>query len=68
MPLQICIQVNKQQLEVDREQQTGSKLGKEYVKAVHCHPAYLPYMQSISCKVPGWMKDKLESRCREKRQ
>ena len=44
------------------EQQTGSKLGKEYVKAVYCHPAYLTYMQSTSCEIPGWMKDKLESR------
>ena len=44
------------------EQQTGSKLGKEYVKAVYCHPVYLTYMQSTSCKMPGWMKQKLESR------
>ena len=44
------------------EQWTGSKLGKEYVKAVYCHPAYLTYMQSTSCKMPGWMKHKLESR------
>ena len=44
------------------EQQTGSKLGKEYVKAVYCHPAYLTYMQSTSCEMPGWMKYKLESR------
>ena len=55
------MQVKKQQLELDVEQQTGSKLGKEYVKAVYCHPAYLTYMQS-SCKRPGWMKYKLESR------
>ena len=48
--------------ELDMEQQTGSKLGKEYVKAVYCHPAYLTYMQSTSCKMPGWMKHKLESR------
>ena len=41
---------------------TGSKLGKEYVKAVYCHPVYLTYMQSISCEMPGWMKHKLESR------
>ena len=41
---------------------TGSKLGKEYVKGIYCHPAYLPYMQSISCEMPGWMKHKLESR------
>ena len=52
----------KQQLEQDREQQTGSKLGKEYVKAVYCHPAYLTYMQSTSWEMPGWMKHKLESR------
>ena len=44
------------------EQQNGSKLGKEYVKAVYCQPAYLTYMQSTSCKMPGWMKHKLESR------
>ena len=44
------------------EQQAGSKLGKEYVKAVYCHPAYLTYMQSTSCKMPGWMKHELESR------
>ena len=44
------------------KQQTGSKLGKEYVKAVYCHPAYLTYMQSTSCEMPGWMKLKLESR------
>ena len=56
------MQVKKPQLELDMEQWTGSKLGKEYVKTVHCHPAYLIYMQSTSCKMPGWMKDKLESR------
>ena len=50
------MQVRKQQLELDMEQQTGSKLGKEYVKAIYCHPAYLTYMQSTSCKMPGWMK------------
>ena len=44
------------------EQQTGSKLGKEYIKGVYCHPAYLTYMQSTSCKMPGWMRHKLESR------
>ena len=44
------------------EQQTGTKLGKEYVKAVYCHPAYLTYMQSTSCEMLGWMKHKLESR------
>ena len=55
------MQVNKQHLEPDMEQQTGSKLGKEYIKAVYCHPAYLTYMQSISCEMPGWMKHKLES-------
>ena len=47
---------------MDMEQQTGSKSGKEYIKAVYCHPAYLTYMQSISCEMPGWMKHKLESR------
>ena len=56
------MQVKKQQLEPDTEQWTGSRLGKEYVKAVYCHPAYLTYMQSISFKMPGWVKHKLESR------
>ena len=56
------MQVKKQQLELDMEQQTGSKLGKEYVKAVYCHPAYLTYMQSTSGKTPGWMKHKVDSR------
>ena len=56
------MQVKKQQLKPDVEQETGSKLGKEYVKAVHCYPAYLIYMQSISCEILGWMKHKLESR------
>ena len=60
--LEICMQVKKQQLEPYMEQQTGSKLGKEYIKVVHCHPAYLTSMLSISCKMPGWMKHKLESR------
>ena len=54
--------VKKQQLELEMEQKTGSKLGKEYVKAVYCHPAYLTYMQYITCEMPGWMKHKLESR------
>ena len=52
----------KQQLELDMEQQTCSKLEKEYVKAVYCHPAYLTYMQSTSCEMSGLMKHKLESR------
>ena len=56
------MQVRKQQLELDMEQQAGFKLGKEYVKAVYCHPDYLTYMQSTSCKMLGWMKHKLESR------
>ena len=55
------MQVKKQQLELDMERQTGSKLEKEYVKAVYCHPAYLTCMQSISCEMPGWMKLRLES-------
>ena len=54
--------VKKQQLELDMEQRTGSKLGKEYVKAVYCHPACLTSMQSTSCEMPSWMKHKLESR------
>ena len=53
------MQVKKQQLELDMEQQTGSKLGKEYAKAVYCHPVYLTYMQSISCKMPDWVNHKL---------
>ena len=57
-----CVQVKKQQLEPDMEQQTGSKLGKEYGKAVYYDPAYLASLQSTSCEMPGWMKHKLESR------
>ena len=56
------MQVKKQQLELDMEQPAGSKSGKEYIKAVYCHPAYLTYMQDTSCEMPGWMKYKLESR------
>ena len=56
------MQVKKQQLEPDMEQQTSSKLGKEYVKAVYCHPTYLTYMQCTSYEMVGWMKHKLESR------
>ena len=56
------MQVKKQQVELDMEQHTGSKSGKEYVKALYCHPAYLTYLKSISCEMPGWMKHKLESR------
>ena len=56
------MKVKKQQLEPAMEQQTGSKLGKEYVKAVYCHLAYLTYMQSKSSEMPGWMKHKPESR------
>ena len=52
----------EQQLELDMEQGTGSKSGKEYIKAIYCHLAYLTYMQSTSCEIPGWMKHKLESR------
>ena len=56
------MQVKKQQLELNMENWTGSKMGKEYAKAVYCHLAYLTYMQSMSCKMPDWMKHKLESR------
>ena len=56
------MQVKKQELELDMEQQTNSKSGKEYITAVYCHPAYLTFTQSTSCKMPGWMKCKLESR------
>ena len=59
------MQIRKQQLELDMEQQTGSKSGKEYVKAVYRHPAYLTYMQSTSWETLGWMKNKLESRLLE---
>ena len=56
------MQVRKQQLELDMEQQTGSKLESDYIEAVYCHRAYLTYMQNTSCEMPGWMKHKLESR------
>ena len=56
------MQVKKQQLESDMEQWTSSKFGKDYIKAVYCHAAYLTYMQNTSCKILGWMKHKLESR------
>ena len=56
------MQVKKQQLELDMEKQTASKSGKEYVKAVYCHPAYLTYMQSTSREILGWMKHRLETR------
>ena len=56
------MQVKKQQLELDMEQQTGSKSGKVYVKAIYCHPAYLTYMQGTSREMLGWKKHKLESR------
>ena len=59
---------SKQQLEPDMEQQTGSKLEKEYIKAIYCCPAYLTFMQSTSCEMLGWMKHKLESRLPEKYQ
>ena len=62
------MQVRKQQLELDMEQQTGSKQEKEYIKAVYCHPAYLTYMQSTSWETLGWKKHKLESRLPEKYQ
>ena len=63
--LLICMQAKKQQLELDMEPQTGSKSGKEYVKAVYCHPDYLTYMQSTSCKMPGWMKHNWNKDCPE---
>ena len=55
------MQFKKQQLELDMEQGTGCKLGKEYIKAAYCHLAYLNYMQSTSCEIAGWMNHKLES-------
>ena len=68
---EICMQDKKQQLELDMEldlEQTGSKLGKEYVKAVYCHPAYLTYMQSISCEMLGWWSTSWNQDCQEKYQ
>ena len=62
---EIYMQVKKQQLELDMEQQTGSKSGKEYIKAVYCHSAYLTYMQSTSCKMPGWVKQSWNQDCQE---
>ena len=62
---EICTQVKKQQWELDIEQQTGSKSGKEYIKAIYCHPDYLTYMQSTSWETLGWMKHRLESRLPE---
>ena len=55
------MQGKKQQLELDMEQRTSSNLGKEYIKAVYCHPAYLTYIQTTSCEMLGWIKHKLES-------
>ena len=57
---EIYMQVKKQQLDLDMEQQSGSKMGKEYTNAEYHHPAYLTYMQIISCKMPSWLKHKLE--------
>ena len=62
------MQVRKQQLELDMEQQTDSKLVKEYIKAVYCHPAYLTYLQSMSWEILDWMKHKLGQDCQEKYQ
>ena len=60
--LETCLWVKKQQLELDTKQQAGSKLGKEYNKAVYCHPAYLTYIHCTSWEMLGWMNHKLESR------
>ena len=62
------MQVKKKQLELNIEQWIGSKLGKEYIKAVYCHPAYLTSMQNTSCKMPGWMKHSWNQDCQEKYQ
>ena len=62
------MQVKNQQLELDMEQQTSSKSGKEYIKAVYCHPAYLTYMQRPSSEMLGWMKHKLNQDFWEKTQ
>ena len=65
-PEKTVILVKTQQLEPYTKQPTGSKLGKEYIKAVFCHPAYLTYMQSTCCEMPGWMKHKWNQDCQEK--
>ena len=62
LPPEKSVSRSGSKFEPDMEQQTGSKLEKEYNKAIYCHPAYLTYMLSTSCKMPGWMKHKLESR------
>ena len=62
------MQYTQQQPQLDMKQWTVSKLGKEYIKAIYCHPTYLTYMESTSCEMPGWMKHKLESRLPEKDQ
>ena len=62
------MQVKKQQLEMDMEEQTGFKSGQEYIKAIYCHPAYLIYMQSTSLEMLDWMKHKLDQDCWEKYQ
>ena len=62
------MQVKNQQLELDMEQQTGSKLGKQYIKAIYCHLAYLTYIQGTSFEMLGWMKHKLNQGCQEKYQ
>ena len=59
------MQIRKQHLELDREKQTDSKLEKEYIKAVYCHPAYLTYIKSTSFEMPGWMNHKMNKDCQE---
>ena len=61
-PEETCMQHNKQQLELDIEQQAGSKLRKKYDKAIYCHPVYLTFTQRTPCEMPGWMTHKLEAR------
>ena len=65
---EICMQIKKQQSELDREQQTSFKSGKEYVKAVYCHPAYLTFMQNTSCEMLSWVKPSWSKDCQEKYQ
>ena len=65
---EICTQVKKQQLELDMEQRIGSKLGKEYIKTIYCHPAYLIYMQSTSWEMLDWIKQSCNQDCQEKYQ
>ena len=65
LPPEKSVWRSRSKLELNMEQQTGSKSGKEYIKAIYCHPAYLTYLQRTSCEMPGWIRLKLESRLLE---